>query len=95
MSGACAFNRAWMPRCGAPAPFGAPFCPEHEARKCAVCGGQAVKECDTAGSLVCGTPLCATCACSPCEAVQRRYEAEEVARVLMRDADTGTKTRGR
>jgi hypothetical protein len=70
----CTFSLAWRGPCGRGAGVvdqlagvvdDAPRdrCPEHRAVKCR-CGAPATRECDVAGSLVCGRPLCASCGCT-------------------------------
>lgn len=49
-------------KCGYVRAYGNPCqngeaCGEHYNKKCK-CGGEAVKECETAGSMTCGAPLC-------------------------------------
>ncbi len=59
----CQFDKAWQGKCKKPSTNG--WCSEHEGLKCVSCGKKAVKECDNAGSFVCGANLCATCQHSP------------------------------
>ncbi len=62
----CIFHEAWIGPCKKPAVKGSYYCKEHHGKKCARCGKQATHECSTAGSLVCGTPLCSDCICPVC-----------------------------
>jgi hypothetical protein len=62
MSG-CVFYMSWQGECGAVTPSDSQFCNEHRGTDCVVCGEQASCECGSAGSLVCGKPLCQSCAC--------------------------------
>lgn len=56
----CKFDLAWVGPCNRE---GYPFCEEHSKVRCRACGGQAVRECSIAVSLVCGHPLCKICKC--------------------------------
>ena len=56
----CRFEEAWRGYCKKP---GYPICPLHKIQKCVVCKSQAIKECEDAGSFVCGNPLCKQCSC--------------------------------
>lgn len=56
----CVFNKAWIGPCGDEADASG-FCATHRGLKCVSCKKQATRECDEAGSLVCGYPLCDDC----------------------------------
>ena len=62
----CEFYIAWVGKCNSPSIKGKEYCEKHVDLKCGVCGSQAVKQCSTASSLVCGYPLCAKCECPIC-----------------------------
>lgn len=55
----CKYVLAWIGKCGAECD--GDFCKKHQGIKCSSCGGQATGECEDAGSLVCGSPLCDDC----------------------------------
>lgn len=57
MSGGCVYDVAWVGPCGAPVTVNG-LCEGHATVRCS-CGRQAYAECDIAGSLVCGRPVCA------------------------------------
>ena len=56
----CLYGRPWQGRCGAVVVEGETRCAEH-LRNCVECGYPAVRGCENAGSLVCGSPLCEVC----------------------------------
>lgn len=56
----CQFLVAWVGYCGKGTDK---LCAEHKQEKCR-CGKQAWRQCDNAGSLVCGAPLCGSCFCN-------------------------------
>lgn len=62
----CQFYEAWKGECGETieewGPI-LPLCDEHRGTMCRSCGDQATTQCGSAGSLVCGQPLCETCEC--------------------------------
>lgn len=55
----CRFGLAWIGQCGKTAK--GKYCEEHSKERCVVCKKQATHQCDAAGSLVCGAPLCENC----------------------------------
>lgn len=58
----CKFDLAWRGPCNREC-VGS-YCKEH-IMKCTMCNKeQATHECDFAGSLVCGRPLCKKCRCN-------------------------------
>ena len=59
--GQCDFIRAWVGTCNNPTVEGDAKCPDHSGKTCVECGHPAETECDNAGSLVCGAPLCGQC----------------------------------
>ena len=59
----CVYQRAWIGTCLKPTAANAIVCAEHQSRHCSVCGRQATRECTSAGSFVCGSPLCDEHAC--------------------------------
>ena len=56
----CQFVIPWAGRCKRISEQD--YCEEHRRQKCH-CGKQATTGCDSAGSLVCGRPLCDNCQC--------------------------------
>jgi len=60
----CQFNLAWIGKCGEETKAETVgYCKIHRKVKCQVCGGQAIRQCSCATSLVCGRPLCNNCNC--------------------------------
>lgn len=57
----CAYDVAWIGRCGREAAEGETCCEKHRGVKCASCGAPATRECDHTGQFVCGFPLCNDC----------------------------------
>lgn len=51
----CKFDLAWIGPCKKET--SGRFCDDHAKEKC-WCGEQAVRQCDVAGSFVCGSPIC-------------------------------------
>lgn len=51
----CGFDIAWIGPCKNLTPC------HHDSIKCVSCGEKATRECPSAGSLVCGAPLCDKC----------------------------------
>lgn len=56
----CRFEISWKGPCAKPSTNG--WCSKHEKLTCCSCGKKATRDCDQASSLVCGAPLCETCA---------------------------------
>lgn len=70
----CERDVSWVGRCNNIAvnvtdnpidyePGRAALCSKHLKDRCA-CGKPAIRDCENAGSLVCGRPLCANCKCT-------------------------------
>lgn len=58
----CEFHISWVGPCGQATFGGTRFCDKHKNLRCAVCGEQAVRDCDASvGGLMCGFPLCSEC----------------------------------
>lgn len=56
----CNWQIAWYGRCNSKV-ITKGFCKKHINLKCCVCGQDATNECEYAGSLICGAPLCDKC----------------------------------
>ncbi len=55
----CKYDTPWVGKCNKSADESG-FCEEHKTHKCR-CGNQADHGCSSAGSLVCGEPVCSDC----------------------------------
>jgi hypothetical protein len=56
----CRFDLAWVGPCGK-ASVRDGLCEDHLAKRCCICGGQAVRQCGYDHIMVCTAPLCETC----------------------------------
>jgi hypothetical protein len=55
----CGYNMNWGGLCQQPQAPGLAVCAKHAGVKCAMCGAQAVLDCDShLGNFECGAPLC-------------------------------------
>lgn len=68
--------KSWVGVCGKPASGDPPLCEEHSTDKC-WCGRPAVNDCSSAGSFVCGTPLCADHDCPAHGSLETRFAYAE------------------